>query len=454
MKNGLLKACSAFVFPIKKTKNGMKKILSAAFIAAFSTVASAQSGTNSPYSQYGLGVLSDQTSGFNRGMNGLGLGFHEHNQINYLNPASYSSIDSLSFIFDAGVSGQITNFEEGGTKINANNANFEYVVGGFRLAKHFGLSFGLLPFTNVGYQYSSAGRVGGADVSTTQYVNTYSGSGGLHQVYLGVGWQPVKGFSIGVNGSYLWGDYDRTVENAYTDNTINTLSKYYSASVRSYKLDFGLQYSFKVSKNDEVTIGATYGLGHKLGADAICQVRSTNAAAGIGDTVTYTVNDALEIPTTYGAGLAWIHDNRLKVGADYTLQKWSSVEYPVYSVAGGKPQYVLADGLFSDRHKVTVGGEYCADESSRSFIKRIRYRVGASYATPYLKINGQDGPKEYSVSAGFGIPIINGYNNRSILNISGQWVRQDSKMFITENTFRINIGLTFNERWFAKWKME
>ena len=36
----------------------------------------AQSGTNSPYSQYGLGVLSDQTSGFNRGMNGVGLGFH------------------------------------------------------------------------------------------------------------------------------------------------------------------------------------------------------------------------------------------------------------------------------------------------------------------------------------------------------------------------------------------
>ena len=48
----------------------------------------------------------------------------------------------------------------------------------------------------------------------------------------------------------------------------------------------------------------------------------------------------------------------------------------------------------------------------------------------------------------------NGYNNRSLLNISAQWVRQDSKTFVTENSFRINIGLTFNERWFAKWKME
>ena len=87
----------------------------------------AQSGTNSPYSQYGLGVLSDQTSGFNRGMNGVGLGFREHNQVNFINPASYSAVDSLSFIFDVGFSGQITNFNESGKKINAKNAELQKV---------------------------------------------------------------------------------------------------------------------------------------------------------------------------------------------------------------------------------------------------------------------------------------------------------------------------------------
>ena len=35
-----------------------------------------------------------------------------HNQVNYLNPASYASIDSMTFILDAGISGQVTNFEE------------------------------------------------------------------------------------------------------------------------------------------------------------------------------------------------------------------------------------------------------------------------------------------------------------------------------------------------------
>ena len=100
-----------------------KKIIGTVLLASlYVAPAIAQSGTNSPYSQYGLGQLSEQTSGFNRGMNGLGLGFREHNQVNYINPASYSSIDSLTFIFDAGLSGQVTNFSENGQKKNANNA--------------------------------------------------------------------------------------------------------------------------------------------------------------------------------------------------------------------------------------------------------------------------------------------------------------------------------------------
>ena len=104
----------------------MKRTFLLPVLLGIAILTHAQSGTNSPYSQYGLGILSDQSSGFNRGMNGVGLGFHEHNQVNYLNPASYSAIDSLSFIFDAGISGQITNFNERGSKVNAQNANFEY----------------------------------------------------------------------------------------------------------------------------------------------------------------------------------------------------------------------------------------------------------------------------------------------------------------------------------------
>lgn len=432
----------------------MKKILCAAVLMGLPLALSAQSGTNSPYSQYGLGVLSDQSTGFNRGMNGVGLGFHEHNQLNTLNPASYAYLDSLTFIFDVGMSGQITNFKENDHRLNAKNADFEYAVAGFRVARHVGVSFGVIPYTNIGYSYSNTQKVNDSSSSSTTYTTTYSGDGGLHQVYVGAGWEPLRGFAVGANVAYLWGSYDRSMVNSYSDNYVNTLSKYYSATVNSYKLDIGAQYTARLSKDDRLTLGLTYGLGHKLGADPQCQVISKNSQTSVSDTATLAVKNGLELPTSLGAGLLWNRQNRWKVGLDYVLQKWSSVVYPVYRVSAGQPVYSLEKGLFSDRHQLKFGGEFCPDEGSRRFFKRIHYRAGVSYASSYLKINGQDGPKEYGVSAGFGIPIVNTYNNRSILNVSAQWVRQDAKDFITENTFRINIGLTFNERWFAKWKVE
>ena len=430
-----------------------KKIIGTVLLASlYVAPAIAQSGTNSPYSQYGLGQLSEQTSGFNRGMNGLGLGFREHNQVNYINPASYSSIDSLTFIFDAGLSGQVTNFSENGQKKNANNADFEYAVAAFRASKHLGVSFGIIPFTNIGYNYSISGYLNG-DKSTT-FTNTYNGSGGMHQIYLGAGWEFVKGLSIGANVSYIWGDIDRSVVNSYSDGYINTLSKYYTATISSYRIDFGLQYTLPLNKKNSLTLGLTYGLGHKLNSDPSCMVISTNTTTAVADTTSFTVNNGLEIPTSFGVGLTWNNNNKLKLGADFTYQKWGDTKFPVYKVINDVPSYSLSDEYYSDRYKLTIGGEFCNNETSRNFIDRIRFRAGASYASSYYKVNGQDGPDEISVSVGFGIPIVNAYNNRSILNISGQWVRSEAPGMLKENTFRINIGITFNERWFMKWKVE
>lgn len=434
-----------------------KHIVVAALLSVVALGAKAQSGTNSPYSQYALGMLSDQSTGFNRGMNGLGIGFHEHNQVNPLNPASYSALDSLTFIFDAGIAGQISNFKEGSRKLNANNANFEYVVAGFRVARHFGLSFGLLPYTNIGYSFSTTTKVG--DANNTLSYNSYSGDGGLHQVYLGMGWEPLRGLALGVNGSYLYGNLERTVTNSYSNTSANTLTKTYSADVRNYKIDLGIQYTARLTKKDELTLGATYGFGHKIGGKPSISIISQNTQTSVSDTTLFPRKGEaqlkLEIPTTIGAGIAYNHDNRIRVGFDYSLQKWAKVEEPELQTSdNGTTSYVVASGQYKDRHKFTLGAEICPDEAGRSFFKRMRYRAGVSYATPYYYIGSQEGPKELSASLGFGIPIVNGYNNRSILNISAQWVKQSAKNLITDNTFRINIGLTFNERWFAKWKVE
>jgi len=430
-----------------------KKILCGLLATALSANVCAQSVTSSPYSQYGLGVLSERSQGFSRAMNGVGQGLRMGTIVNTLNPASYSAIDSLTMIFDMGVTLQLTNFKEGNTRVNARNANFDYAVGSFRLFPGVGMAFGVLPYTNVGYNYSTTTY---KDADNGTITETHKGEGGLHEVFLGAGWQVLRPLSIGVNVGYLWGTIDRTVASSAT-SSINAVKRAYSTTVSSYRLEGGLQWQQMLSKTDRLTLGATVGIGHKLGADAEClDINVSNS-----DTTRLEVADAYQLPMTYSVGASWSHAGKLLVGADVSLQQWGSLDYPAISerTAGGK-RYALQDGLLKDRYKVSAGLDYVPNIADRrNFLKRVHYRLGAGYATPYYYINGKEGPRELSVSAGFGIPLQRVAWNargsmRPMLNLSAQWVNTSAKDMITENSFRINVGITFNERWFAKWKVD
>lgn len=176
----------------------------------------------------------------------------------------------------------------------------------------------------------------------------------------------------------------------------------------------------------------------------------TDNSTGVADTTRFHIDKALFIPNQISAGVAYAYGKKLKVGADYSLQQWSKKPFP--DLVHG--DYILADNILKDRHKITLGGEFVNNITSRKYLDRVRIRAGVGYASPYTTINGHDGPKEISASIGFGLPITNAWNNRSMLNISAQWCNTSADGLIKENTFRINLGITFNERWFMKWKLE
>jgi len=425
----------------------MKKrlIIGCLMAAATNLTATAQSSTKSPYSQFGFGVLSDPSQAMSRGMNGVGTALRSANQVNTLNPASYTAVDSLTMIFDASVTGQLTNFSEGNVKQNGKTAAFDYVIGQFRALPGLGVTVGVLPLSNIGYQYSSSTLI---DQTNGKLTETFSGEGGLHQVFIGVGWRVVKPLSVGFNAGYVWGSIDRAVLTAAASN-INTMRRVYSATVNSYKLDAGVQWDQPLGRRDRLTLGATVGIGHKLGADPELQVINVTNA----DTTSYTAKNALELPWSYSVGAALNHNNRLTVAADVTMQQWGKTRFPAYESADNS--YAARDGLMKDRMKVNVGAEWIPNPmTTHSYLSLVRYRIGVGYATPYYNINGKEGPKELSASIGLGLPIINSFNSRSTVNVSAQWARSSATGLITENTFRLTVGITFNERWFAKWKVE
>ena len=423
---------------------GFKHTLWALLLTMVTGMAIAQNNTNSPYTRYGYGDLSDQSFGNSKAMGGIAFGLRDGAQINPLNPASYTAIDSLTFIFEGGVSLQNMNISGGGVKLNAKNSSFDYLAMQFRLHPKIAMSIGLLPFSNVGYSVSESNEA----TETSPYsTKSLTGEGGLHQLYVGAGVKVLKNLSVGVNASYFWGDITRSLTQLYPNNaSANSYIRQNAVSVSDYKLDFGLQYTQEFNKKHSATIGAVYSPKHKLNNDYTVTTQASS-------TVSQDWDATLEVPNTFGVGFTYNYDKRLTVGLDYSLQQWSKTKFGVNTSDDAVREDFDETYTYCDRHKISVGAEYIPNLIGRSYLSHIKYRLGAYYTTPYYKIGGKDAAREYGVTAGFGLPVP---RSRSILSISGQFVRVSGQesTFVNENIFRVSIGLTFNERWFFKRRVE
>lgn len=404
-----------------------------------SGVAVAQNNTNSPYTRYGFGQLSEQGSGNSRAMGGIAYGLRDKYQVNYANPASYTAVDSVTFILDGGISLQNTNLNDGVLKKNAKNSSFDYVTMQFRASKWAGISLGLIPYSNVGYNMGEYRDAAGNDAASAS-VASYSGEGGLHQLFLGAGFKIIKNLSVGMNISYLWGDITRSSSLSFPSSSANypiTITS--NVAMKSYKLDLGAQYTHRFGKKHAATLGVVFSPGHNLFNEAYETRQLGSGSTGITAT-TEDVSVTCGIPTTYGVGVTYVYDNRLTVGADAMFQNWSEVNY------------MNEKGVFCDRGRISAGAEYIPNLMGRSYMSHVKYRVGAYYSPSYYKINGTRAANEYGVTAGFGLPIP---RTRSIVSLSAQYVRTKATeaSFLDEKTLRICVGVTFNEGWFFKRKV-
>ncbi len=221
----------------------------------------AQTATNSPYSRYGYGQLSDAAFGAARGMGGASIGMRRNDQINSSNPASYSVIDSTTFLFDFGVSAQKGIFSEGANKETQPNGNIDHLAIQFPITKGVGASVGLVPYSFVGYQFGNT--ISKDNLTGT---TTYNGEGGLSQAYFGLAASPFKNFSIGANFNYLFG----TISNSSTITNNNGASSTYKINqfhARAFKTDFGMQWNKSYGKDKNLCFGLTYSPKIKLNSE-------------------------------------------------------------------------------------------------------------------------------------------------------------------------------------------
>ena len=124
----------------------------------------AQNLTSSPYSRYAYGDLNENVPTAFRAMGGVGLGMRSNRAINPAQPASYTSIDSLTFAMDIAASATWSRYQDASGMRNVANGNLEYLTFQIPLWKRWiAMSFGLIPYSSVGYSISmNDSTVGGA----------------------------------------------------------------------------------------------------------------------------------------------------------------------------------------------------------------------------------------------------------------------------------------------------
>lgn len=430
-----------------------KYILSLLIATSFSLGAAAQNGASSPVSRYGYGQLTDMVIGRSAAMGGASLGLRAGQEVNVSNPASYSAVDSLTFLFDAGVSLENVNYSNGKDRKNHKDGQFDYIAMNFRLRKGLGFAIGLAPYSKIGYDFSSTDQQVSDMYGTTTMGIRYYGLGGLTRGFVGVGWKPLGGLSVGANLEYVYGDLFHEVASVFSNTNAYSINRTYAARISTLNTTLGVQYELPLGKVDRLTLGGTFTPGHNVNDTAY---RGVDLDDDDSETVMEVHQDsilnAFQMPTSFGLGAAYQRGNQLTVALDYNYQNWGNVKFPMSTEQG----FSSEKGHLKNRHKVSLGAEYIPNYMSRNYLRRIRYRAGMYYANQYARVDQYEAGKEFCLTAGVGLPIQNQWNNRSVVNVSFQWIHVSPSVsqLLVENYFRLCIGLTFDERWFMKFKID
>lgn len=410
----------------------------AALILAVALPARSQLVT--PYSMYGYGIIGDRATSMQRQMGGVGYAMNSGRQINVMNPASYASMDSLTFLFDMGADVSMLWSKDGSEKSHATGGGLDYVTMQFPLHRNIGMSIGMLPYTSVGYAF-------GNEISHGAVEN--QGRGGITMAYLGIGGK-VKGFSLGVNVSYNFGNIINDFY-ANTNNSGQTLTEHVM-QIRDWDINIGAQYTARIGRDNSLTLGLTYAPKKSLHGKTWVTIQEMTQESKA-DTVGFMkVKDHFYTPQSFGAGVAFRHErsSRWQVEFDFTLQQWSKAKYsPIYNL--NAPGVVVFQGMnFADRVKFAAGGEW-VPKIRGNYAERMAYRIGGYYCDDYLKI-GSNRVREYGLTAGVGLHTP---QDKTMINVGFEWKRRCAhpQVLLSENYFNITLGVNFNELWFWQRKI-
>jgi len=291
----------------------------------------AQNGTGSPYSFFGIGESRLSGTVENQMMGGLGV-FTDSIHVNLRNPAAYSQLGIKSYqngrlaVYSGALSRNQLSLKSASEEENTSVTNLDYLALGFNLAKGFGIGFGVMPYSSVGYNLISEST----NADDANVVNLYQGEGGLNRVYFSAAYEIFPDFSFGASANFNFGELKNT--NTQTVEGV----QFGTRDAKVSKVD-GVDFNFAVQYNPQLKER------HRLFASARINAQGNLSAKNTRELGSYLVSEAttieaidvnldaqglrrteLKIPPSYTLGLGYGEDKKWFVGAEYTTQNWDN----------------------------------------------------------------------------------------------------------------------------------
>ena len=405
--------------------------------------AQAQNEIRMPYSSYGIGSVNHYSNSILDAMGSVSYAMQSPYYINFRNPASYAAFDSLSFIADAAASIYYSKLSQQSITQKNSYAKPNYLAIGLPVTRHWRTSIGIKPFSTVGYEIETAKEI--ADVGTANY--TYSGNGGINQLYWGNAFKIWKGLSIGLNVSYLFGSLYSTSNTEFGENTILNSFINDAYLLDGIYLEGGLQYFFNIGEKHRIGLGAVYSNTAYIWAKEKLLINSYLGgfvSTSTYDTVLYKddLRGTLNIPQSVGIGLSYTFKDKLTVAADVTWQNWANFKFM-------KPCDSLQNTVLA-----SLGTQFIPDPTSNKFFKKMAFRIGGRYSSGELLLRNKP-ISEFGVCLGVGVPLTT-FNTHSSINILFEYGRTGTlaNNLIRQDYFRFSFCFTLQERWYQRVKLD
>ena len=229
----------------------MYRVIRIFFLLLIVTNSYAQIGSTSPYSIFLLGEQHGNVISQYAAMGGGSTSLNSMKTINPFNPATYSYINSNSFLLSTGIRHNVLSIENS-TKSQLNQTTlFSHFIFAFPLTRKIGSSVGLLPYSDVGYNVNTFDQDFDAEM-------IYSGDGGLTKLYFGSSYMINNNLSFGVNASYLFGRLNKRKKIIFSDDFILNSRSNLSLNLKGFYYEVGLLYTKELNDDKKYTFGLVF----------------------------------------------------------------------------------------------------------------------------------------------------------------------------------------------------